>query len=74
MALQGWDPAWSAAQREPFRDRRVLVARAKAALGALAGVGGVDSARLGAWGYCLGGTAVLDLARSGDERLKTAAR
>lgn len=70
---QGWEPAWSTAQREPFQDRRVLIARAKAALDALADVDGVDSARLGAWGYCLGGRAALDLARSGDARLKTAA-
>ena len=32
---------------------------------ALAAVDGVDTSRLGAIGYCLGGTAVLELARSG---------
>jgi dienelactone hydrolase len=39
--------------------------RMAAAFDALVGVEGVDPDRIGAIGYCLGGTAVLELARSG---------
>ena len=46
-------------------DRAVLRANVRTNMDALAGVDGVDTRRLGAIGYCLGGTAVLELARSG---------
>ena len=46
-------------------DRPLLAARMQAALAALAGHERVDAARLGAIGFCFGGKAVLDLARSG---------
>lgn len=46
-------------------DRPLLAARMQAALEALAGVERVDAGRLGAIGFCFGGKAVLDLARSG---------
>lgn len=46
-------------------DRPLLAARMQAALDALAGVERVDADRLGAIGFCFGGKAVLDLARSG---------
>jgi dienelactone hydrolase len=41
--------------------------RMSAALDALLRISGVDSKRIAAIGYCLGGTAVLELARSGAE-------
>lgn len=43
----------------------VLRANTRAHLDVLAGLDGVDAERLGAIGYCMGGTAVLELARSG---------
>ncbi|TNJ43932.1 dienelactone hydrolase family protein [Phaeobacter sp. B1627] len=46
-------------------DRRVLVRRMAAARDAIGGLSHVDASRIGAMGYCLGGKAVLDLARSG---------
>jgi len=46
-------------------DQTVLRANVRANMDALAAVDGVDTLRLGAIGYCLGGTAVLELARSG---------
>lgn len=46
-------------------DRPLLAARMRAALDALAGVARVDAGRLAAIGFCFGGKAVLDLARSG---------
>jgi dienelactone hydrolase len=46
-------------------DRPLLAARMQGALAALAGQEQVDAARLGAMGFCFGGKAVLDLARSG---------
>lgn len=45
--------------------RPVLARRMAAALAALAAQESVDATRLGAMGYCYGGKAVLDLARSG---------
>ncbi|MCA0204933.1 MAG: dienelactone hydrolase family protein [Proteobacteria bacterium] len=45
--------------------RPVLAKRMTAALAALAAQDCVDETRLGAMGYCYGGKAVLDLARSG---------
>lgn len=46
-------------------DRQVLARRMVAALGAIEGLTHVDAARVGALGFCLGGKAVLDLARTG---------
>lgn len=46
-------------------DRALLRARAQAGLDALAGLAQTDPARLAAIGYCFGGGAVLELARSG---------
>ncbi len=46
-------------------DRPHLRDRLHAALAQLAGLDGVDPTRLAAIGYCFGGKAVLDLARSG---------
>jgi dienelactone hydrolase len=46
-------------------DRPLLAARMQAALKALKGLEAVDAGRCGAIGYCFGGKAVLDLARSG---------
>ncbi|MBF0564313.1 MAG: dienelactone hydrolase family protein [Nitrospirae bacterium] len=48
-------------------DRNLLRERVKAALGYLQTVVGVDKQRIAAIGYCFGGTAVLELARSGEE-------
>ncbi len=46
-------------------DRKLLRQRVKAGLDTLRGWPGVDPARIAAIGYCFGGTAVLELARSG---------
>lgn len=51
---------------ERFRsDPDQLRARVRAGLDALASLGGFDASRLAAIGYCFGGFAVLELARSG---------
>ncbi|WP_238364227.1 dienelactone hydrolase family protein [Mesobacterium pallidum] len=46
-------------------DRATLATRMTAALAALAAIPRVDAGRMAAMGYCFGGKAVLDLARSG---------
>jgi dienelactone hydrolase len=46
-------------------DRALLRARVKVALDVLKAVPNVDTTKLAAIGYCFGGTAVLELARSG---------
>ncbi|MDQ2088297.1 dienelactone hydrolase family protein [Marimonas arenosa] len=46
-------------------DRPLLATRMQAALDALKGLAQVDAGRCGAIGFCFGGKAVLDLARSG---------
>jgi dienelactone hydrolase len=46
-------------------DRPLMRSRARAGLRALQDQSGVDTKRLAAIGYCFGGTAVLELARSG---------
>ena len=60
------DPAaagkWSGALKN---DRPALRKRAKAALDALAAFKYTDPAKLGAIGYCFGGTTALEIARSG---------
>lgn len=53
---------WSGALKN---DRAALRKRAKAALDALAAFKYTDGAKLGAIGYCFGGTTALEIARSG---------
>jgi dienelactone hydrolase len=48
-----------------YRDRSVMRSRAQAGLAQLRKHERVDASRLGAIGYCFGGTVVLELARSG---------
>lgn len=58
---------------QPFLDdRKVLLGRLKAALTAAQKHPMVDASRIAIMGYCFGGLCSLDLARSGDERLKGA--
>jgi len=49
-----------------LNDRALLTSRMRAALAAARQIPGGDPARIGAIGYCFGGTAVLDLARGSD--------
>src|SRR5947209_12831681 len=49
-------------------DRALLRRRARAALDVLLAQPETDAARIGAIGYCFGGTTVLELARSGDRK------
>lgn len=62
----GFDEAlgWMA---EMNADRRLLLARLRAALESMRARPEVDAARTAAIGYCFGGKCVLDLARSGAE-------
>jgi len=53
-----------------FADRGMLLQRMQAALTAAKTIPGADLSRIGAMGYCFGGTAVLDLARAGGDDLK----
>jgi dienelactone hydrolase len=53
-------------------DRAGLLRRMQAALAAAGDIPGGDSHRIGAMGYCFGGLCVLDLARGGDDALKSA--
>ncbi|HLG41985.1 MAG TPA: dienelactone hydrolase family protein [Planctomycetota bacterium] len=57
--------AAQAAGRFRGGDRALLRDRLQAGLAALLGTGRVDPSRVGAIGYCFGGSAVLELARSG---------
>jgi dienelactone hydrolase len=60
------NPADAAATAAIYKnDRGLLRARVNAGLAELARQPGVDAHRLAAIGYCFGGTAVLELARSG---------
>ncbi len=62
------DPQSAGAEAGKYRaDRALLRARAQAGLAALKGLAQVDPARVAAIGYCFGGGAVLELARSGAE-------
>jgi dienelactone hydrolase len=60
-------PALAAKEAGKYRgdDRTLIRERAKAGLAKLAGFPEVDPNRLAAIGYCFGGTAALELARSG---------
>ena len=59
------EEAAAEAGRYRGNDRSLLRARAAAGLAKLASFPQVDASRLAAIGYCFGGTAVLELARSG---------
>ncbi len=62
------DKAAGAAATAMYKDRGVLRARANAALDALKAQGdtvALDSAKIGAIGFCFGGATALELARSG---------
>jgi dienelactone hydrolase len=60
------DPQEAAKFTGPLRaDRKLMRARARAALDVLAANEVVDPKRIGAIGYCFGGTVALELARSG---------
>ena len=48
-----------------LQDRALLLERVNGAFEAARAIPGADPARIGAMGYCFGGMAVLDLARSG---------
>jgi len=55
----------------PFlSDRGMLTRRVRAAAAAAKTIPGADLARMGAMGYCFGGTTVLDLARAGGDGVK----
>ncbi|NQX87470.1 MAG: dienelactone hydrolase family protein [Halioglobus sp.] len=55
----------------PYMDNRaLLLARMHAAVAAAKTLPGADTSRLGAMGYCFGGTAVLDLARDTGDDIK----
>jgi dienelactone hydrolase len=55
----------------PFlSDRGMLTRRVRAAAAAAKTIPGADLSRMGAMGYCFGGTAVLDLARAGGDGVK----
>ncbi|MEZ5571519.1 MAG: dienelactone hydrolase family protein [Halioglobus sp.] len=65
------DIAQLRATLEPyFNDRALLLGRMQGALAAALSIPGADRSRIGAMGYCFGGMAVLDLARSGAQELK----
>jgi dienelactone hydrolase len=55
----------------PFlQDRGMLTRRVLSAVAAAKTIPGADLSRIGAMGYCFGGTAVLDLARAGGDDIK----
>ncbi len=53
-----------------FENRAMLLERIIAGVTAAKTIPGADLARMGAMGYCFGGTAVLDLARAGGADIK----
>jgi len=53
-----------------MEDRALLLSRMQAAVDAARTIPEADPSRMGAMGYCFGGTAVLDLARSGTEGIR----
>jgi dienelactone hydrolase len=62
------DATAGAAVKPLYGDRKAMMSRVNAAYDALKAQGGkapIDMSRLGAVGFCFGGSAVLDLARSG---------
>lgn len=68
--VQADNPEEAGKLSKPFREnRRLMQTRAIAGLDVLRAQPQVDKTRLGAMGYCFGGTVALELARAG-ERLK----
>ncbi|NND68526.1 MAG: dienelactone hydrolase family protein [Halioglobus sp.] len=60
------DPSELEAALGPFfQDRAMLLERTRGAVDAAKTIPGADATRIGAMGYCFGGTAVLDVARAG---------
>ena len=59
------DAAGVAEKGAMLSDHGAIRANVRSNMGALAAVEGVDPSRLAAIGYCMGGTSVLELARSG---------
>ncbi|MDE0931900.1 MAG: dienelactone hydrolase family protein [Halioglobus sp.] len=53
-----------------FENRAMLLERLEAGVNAAKAIPGADLSRIGAMGYCFGGTAVLDLARAGSGNIK----
>ena len=53
-----------------FENRAMLLERMEAGVDAAKTIPGADLSRIGAMGYCFGGTAVLDLARAGGDDIK----
>lgn len=53
-----------------MENRALLLERMQAAVAAAKTIPGADLSRMGAMGYCFGGTAVLDLARAGGSDIK----
>lgn len=53
-----------------MENRALLLERMQAAVAAAKTIPGADASRMGAMGYCFGGTAVLDLARGGGDDIK----
>jgi dienelactone hydrolase len=53
-----------------MEDRGMLLERMEGAVAAAKTIPGADLSRMGAMGYCFGGTAVLDLARAGSDDIK----
>jgi len=53
-----------------FENRAMLLERIEAGVDAAKMIPGADLSRIGAMGYCFGGTAVLDLARAGSGNIK----
>ncbi len=61
------DPKRAGELAGPFYgDRALLLARARAGLATLTGLPGVDPTKLGAIGFCFGGTVCLELARANE--------
>lgn len=62
----GMNPAEATALSKPFyEDRKLMVSRAEAGLNTLLAQTQVDATRIGAVGYCFGGTVALEMARKG---------
>jgi dienelactone hydrolase len=53
-----------------FENRAMLLERIQGAVAAAKTIPGADLSRMGAMGYCFGGTVALDLARAGGDEIK----
>lgn len=68
QGIRAQDPAEAGKLSAPFyKDADLFRTRSQAALAELLKQPGVDASRLGAMGFCFGGSTVLELARSGAE-------